>query len=178
MISQVLNSVLDIFLPPRSTQIIIERLSFDTLLTLKNSHTLPYRHKAVTALIWEIKYNANPKALALAGQILQEELLSLAEDELSKIVVIPVPMHPKRRSERGFNQTELICEAAFDNEIEVFEYMPHALLRMHHTPPQQTLPRRERLKNMQSSMAVNSRAKIKGRVCVVVDDVATTGATL
>jgi len=46
------------------------------------------------------------------------------------------------------------------------------------TEPQQKLARHIRLKNVKNSMEAANPVNIKGRVCVVVDDVATTGATL
>ena len=46
-----------------------------------------------------------------------------------------------------------------------------------HTLPQQGLERHNRLKNLKNSMTVSDPAKVKGRVCIVVDDVTTTGAS-
>ena len=59
------------------------------------------------------------------------------------------------------------------------EYAPKALIRTINTKTQQGLPRAERLKNIKNSMTSGPDAeKIKGRGCIVVDDVTTTGATL
>ena len=145
---------------------------------------LPYKEKVVTALVWELKYRANPRAAALAGAFLAEELMATAVEELGKPLLIPVPMHSARRRERGYNQTELLCTYAIRalNEVEgrndCFDYAPDILIRTRATPPQQGLPKHERLKNIKNSMRVASPERVHGRACVVVDDVTTTGATL
>jgi ComF family protein len=126
-----------------------------------------------------LKYKSNPKALKLAGEYLAEELLGIASEELGKVMLIPIPMHAERRKQRGYNQTELLCEAAIRiTGKSAFDYEPFALERTKMTAPQQTLARRKRLTNLKNSMKVVNPEKIKGRVCVVVDDVSTTGATL
>ncbi|MEK7613181.1 MAG: phosphoribosyltransferase family protein [Patescibacteria group bacterium] len=62
---------------------------------------------------------------------------------------------------------------------EVFEYVPNILKRVRHTDPQQGLAKHIRLKNVKNSMeaAGPDAGRVAGRVCVVVDDVCTTGAT-
>ena len=54
------------------------------------------------------------------------------------------------------------------------------LLRPRHTPPQRTLPRKKRLKNLRGALAVNPRhaAEVQGKRLVLLDDVMTTGASL
>jgi predicted amidophosphoribosyltransferase len=66
----------------------------------------------------------------------------------------------------------------FSGSFAVLEYAPKALVRTVNTKTQQGLPRAERLKNIKNSMTAGPDAKkIAGRVCIVVDDVTTTGAT-
>ncbi len=160
--------------------------------------TLPYHERAVRALVWELKYRANAHARELAGAYLAELLLAEAEDTISTLLVIPIPMHASRRKERGHNQTELLCEAALgvlsgENPIKKvlgpplpeyqtifagsFSYDPALLQRVVDTKTQQGLERHERLTNVKGSMIVKNPERVKGRVCIVVDDVTTTGAT-
>lgn len=138
--------------------------------------TLPYAEKEVRALVWEVKYYAHGSAAQLAGEYLAQLLLAEAADVVGTPLLLPMPMHPKRRKERGHNQTEVLCEAAL-HVISGFSYSPHILQRIKHTAPQQGLERHSRLKNLQHSMAVADHTKVKGRVCIVVDDVTTTGAS-
>ncbi len=190
-----LNFLLRVFnfiLPPRRTEAIVAKLTLDELVSLQTAHGLPYQDERVRALVWELKYYGHTRAAALAGQLLAEELLALASEELGRPLLVPIPMHKTRRRERGHNQTELLCEAALEalgkqagkNSLGaaedffdgVFDYKPTALIRIKNTPHQQGLERKKRLTNMQGSMLAHN--SVAGRVCVVVDDVTTTGATL
>ena len=177
-----LTLLLDIVAPPRLTERSVRTLSHEQLMNILSHDErglLPYREEVVRALVWELKYHANAKAAALAGEMLSQELLGIAGDELGMPLLIPVPMHAARRRERGYKQTELLCEAALEKLTgAVFEYIPHAIERIRSTPMQQGLPKHVRLKNVKDSMHVTNPAAVLGRVCVVVDDVSTTGATL
>lgn len=174
-----LATLLDLVAPPRRSEALVRSLSLTELqeLVQDSDEPLPYRNKAVTALVWELKYRNNPRAAELAGALLGERLLAIAAEELGPPLLVPVPMHALRLRERGYNQTELLCQAALPTVHSALEYAPKALMRVRETPPQQTLPRRERLKNMQGAMVADPE-RVRGRACIVVDDVETTGATL
>ena len=139
---------------------------------------LPYHDPRVTSLVWELKYHASRRAAALAGELLAERLLAIAAEELGAPLLIPVPMHAARLKERGHNQTEVLCRAAIKHIDGALEYEPVALARVRATPFQQGLPKQIRIKNVRNSMLVRYPEKVVGRICIVVDDVQTTGATL
>jgi ComF family protein len=147
-----------------------------TLLT-PGSGVLPYHDPRVTALVWEVKYRKNRHGVALAGQFLSEQLLGIVAEEFGTLLLVPVPMHQNRRKKRGYNQCEVLCEALIARSDSILDYAPRALLRIKETLPQQGLERGRRLKNVRGSM-VAVRELIENRICVVVDDVITTGATL
>lgn len=178
------HTLLNILIPPRLTERVVQDLSIDELMALKalspitHGAVLPYHHEGVTALVWELKYHANHRAAALAGLCLQEELFAIAAEEVGKPILIPIPMHAKRKKTRGHNQTETLCKAALAEMRDAYEYMPSALVRTRHTIPQQGLKKEKRLTNVQYSMRAPEPEIIKNRVCVIVDDVSTTGATL
>lgn len=167
----------DAILPPRATDSRVRALT-PLLLAAKarQDGTLPYHDEDITALVWEIKYRRNRHALSLAGAYLADLLLGAAGEEIGRPLFIPVPMHPRRRKERGYNQTELLCEAALTNIKEGVEYAPSLLRRIRYTTPQQKLSRTKRLHTLAGAMEANGA--VKNRVCIVVDDVSTTGATL
>jgi ComF family protein len=186
ILSRLLFSVMNSVVPPRMTERRTEALTLEALYGIMRREKdpvyapeictlLPYRNPAVKALIYEMKYRRNERAYSLAGQLLEEELLALSEDVIGTPLLIPVPMHADRRRERGFNQTEALCERVLNGNLEL-EYKPTALKRITGSVPQQKLARKARLENMKGSMRADPM--VKDRVCIVLDDVSTTGATL
>lgn len=90
--------------------------------------------------------------------------------------LVPVPLHPKRERERGFNQSALLArELASRSGLEVVE---KALVRTRNVPPQSTLEAVRRARNVRGIFDVKDPDRIRGRVIVLVDDVYTTGATI
>ncbi|MBY0473098.1 hypothetical protein K2Q00_02315 [Patescibacteria group bacterium] len=180
-ISNILTHILDSIAPPRTTDRIVRTLTIEELHTLTlrgdKSGSLPYHDERVRALVWELKYFANTRAAMLAGALLSDILIGIASESLGTPLLIPIPMHAARRRERGHNQTEVLCEAALVHAKEFFEYKPRVLARVKATPQQQGLHKSEREKNLTNAMKIISKKDIEGRMCVVVDDVSTTGAT-
>jgi ComF family protein len=171
-------ALIDFIIPPRPSERVVRALTLAHLQALDHEDGLPYHDQRVTALVWELKYHAGRRAAALAGAILSEKILAIAAEELGTPLLIPTPMHVARRRERGHNQTEVLCKAAMAHLSGAVEYAPRVLTRTRATPTQQGLPRHVRLKNIKHSMQVTQPASVKGRTCIVVDDVSTTGATL
>lgn len=90
-------------------------------------------------------------------------------------LIVPVPLHPRRLLRRGFNQSlELARPLARRLGVPLERA---ALRRVRSTTPQAGLVREERLVNLRGAFAADA-AKVLGRRALVVDDVATTGATL
>ena len=189
MLSDFVGRVLDIVGTPRPTEKLVRTITLQRLRTLTlrgdRSGSLPYHDEHVRALVWELKYYANKRAAVLAGAILSDVLIGIASESLGKPLLIPVPMHKTRRRERGHNQTEVLCKAALVQAHSFYEYFPHILVRVRHTPAQQSLHKYEREQNLKGSMQIKNKSNldkinlncVRGRVCVVVDDVSTTGAT-
>jgi ComF family protein len=92
------------------------------------------------------------------------------------LLVMPVPLHPKRLRERGFNQSLLLAEKVAMTLDAHLDFS--SLKRIRHTQPQTGLGSEERKKNVRKAFGVSSRVAVKGRTVVLVDDVATTGSTL
>jgi ComF family protein len=91
-------------------------------------------------------------------------------------LVVPVPLHPWRLVERGFDQAALLS-APIARQIGV-EHGARALLRTRATPPQASLDRAARSGNVANAFRCASPASVAGRRVLLVDDVRTTGATL
>ncbi len=170
----------DTLVPQRRTERLIAPLTQEDVLDLRDPRTgaLPYQDERVRALVWEVKYYANHHAVSLCGPVLAEALLGVGSESLGTPLLIPVPIHPSRRKKRGHNQTELLARAALAHTGDSFEYAPDLLIRTRTTTQQQGLPRHTRQTNVARSMAVVHPERVRGRSCVVLDDVMTTGATL
>lgn len=133
----------------------------------------PYEGGLRTA-IHELKYRGRRRvarrlADALLGDARASALLCQAD------VLVPVPLHPRRRRERGFNQAELLAfELGRRTGLPV---AGNALVRRKDTAPQTGLSAARRRQNVAGAFSVRRRVRIAGRVVVLVDDVLTTGAT-
>jgi ComF family protein len=91
-------------------------------------------------------------------------------------LVVPVPLHWRRRLSRGYDHAWLLAiHACAHARIAP----PTAILRrIRASPPQSTLPAAARWDNVRGAFAVRAPARVAGRQIVLVDDVVTTGATL
>jgi ComF family protein len=91
-------------------------------------------------------------------------------------VVIPVPLHPARLIERGYNQSALLARpVAKDLGARFF---PRALARIRDTERQVGLDRAARFTNMACGFRVPNAVLVSQRRVLLVDDVRTTGSTL
>ncbi|HEX6863595.1 MAG TPA: ComF family protein [Thermoanaerobaculia bacterium] len=89
--------------------------------------------------------------------------------------IIPVPLHWQRRLTRGYNQAERIASPL---AARLGLPLIPALRRIRRTPPQTSLGKADRLANLRQAFRVPRPGKIRGLRLLLVDDVATTGATL
>ena len=89
---------------------------------------------------------------------------------------MPVPLHPRRLAERGYNQASLLAVEVAGNLAAPLAAT--ALARVRNTSQQALLDREGRLRNVAQAFRVRAPKAVRGRHVVLVDDVATTGATL
>jgi len=91
-------------------------------------------------------------------------------------VLVPVPLHANREAIRGYNQAVLIAKA-LGHQVGV-PVAGKTLLRVRDTASQTHLNRGERKRNVEAAFTCVTCAPFTGRRVTLVDDVATTGATL
>ncbi len=100
----------------------------------------------------------------------------LLRDLTEPDLIMPVPLHPRRLRERGFNQALLLANAFFPDRRG--KIAPALLARRYWTLPQTGLSGPARRKNIKGAFRVKKPARIAGRQVLLVDDVLTTGATV
>jgi ComF family protein len=90
-------------------------------------------------------------------------------------VLVPVPLHPKKQRERGFNQAEILAR-----ELSKGLSLPveNALKRVVNTLPQAGLHPALRAENVADAFCMASRYTVENKVPILVDDIYTTGASL
>jgi len=127
------------------------------------------------AAIRALKFRGRRRAAARLAEALLDDARVRALLTGPDVRLVPVPLHPRRQRERGFNQAELLCR-----ELERRGGPPlacGALVRRADTPPQTGLSAAARRRNVAGAFAVRRRTLVDGRVVILVDDVCTTGAT-
>jgi ComF family protein len=131
-------------------------------------------------LIHLLKFHQVRPAAAILGRLLAQTISQLEPQmPVGTIIVVPVPLHRRKRVQRGFNQADAIAERAL-NELsrpKRFELCPKVLLRQRETGSQIGLTRRQRRENLRGAFAVSDPTQILKRDILLVDDVFTTGTT-
>jgi len=136
----------------------------------------PYRG-AMSVLIPTMKYRDHPsfaKIFAALAALRMREQLALVLP--ASPVLIPVPLHPRRLRERGFNQSLLLAQVFA--KLWNLETWPRAIRRVKFTDSQASLSALERKHNVTDAFASARDAVLHGRTVILVDDVITTGATI
>jgi len=139
-----------------------------------------YKEGSVSKLVHLYKYNFIEDLSAPLGKLLTKALL----DSGSAIpdLIVPVPLHPRRLRWRGFNQAELLGDYVGLNLTPGYAIpvLPDILKRIRYTPPQMKIKNYfQRRKNMRDVFSVVAEpAQIKNKTILLIDDVATTGATV
>lgn len=104
------------------------------------------------------------------------EIVTEAPDDWRPDVVVPVPLHPERQRERGYNQAELIARPLAKRLNVKLE--PRLLVRTRPRPAQLVLSRSEHWKSVRGAYATRKGLQVDNLRVLLVDDVLTTGATL
>lgn len=143
-----------------------------------------YRNPAVKKSIWFLKYKNKKRLAKTFAELLYEkivrELSTSDHQEFHQPLLIPIPISAKRRRERGYNQTELLCQEIIKLDKErILNIEKSVLIKPKETAHQAlTLNKQERLQNIIGTFSLKNREKIKDRNIILIDDVTTTGATL
>ena len=141
-----------------------------------DSITAPFRYGGQLAIaLQRLKYQRRPDIARTLAPLLAPALLDACTDS---DVIVPIPLHWRRRSTRGFNQaTLLVEEAQWNSDIPIDTL---SLCRTQPTAPQTGINARDRAANVAGAFAVGARraTRLAGKNVLLFDDVITTGATV
>lgn len=129
----------------------------------------------VQHLIHELKYKSNTDAGVFLGQELGK-CIKKAPLFQGIDYLIPVPLHPKREKERGYNQSLMIARGI--SEVTGISIGEKYLVRSVNTATQTHKSKEERWKNVKDIFEVKHPEQLEGKYVLLIDDVLTTGATL
>ena len=129
----------------------------------------------VRDIILDFKYGRQSRLQHLVGswlfQALDDERLNGRIFDL----IVPVPLHPAKQRERGFNQAVLLAQLL---ARKILIPMNPALERIRYTTTQTALDRSERMKNLHGAFRLRRNRDVRNSRVLLVDDVLTTGSTL
>ncbi|MFW5700094.1 MAG: ComF family protein [Cyclobacteriaceae bacterium] len=126
-------------------------------------------------IIHQIKYKGHPELARYLGNIYGTEL-SLMGKYANTDILIPVPLHQSRQKQRGFNQSEWFARGLADSLGKTV--MTGVLVRFLGSGTQTNKSRIERWENVKNNFRVKFPERIENKHILLVDDIATTGATL
>lgn len=146
---------------------------------------VPVRHAAagyyftkdslIQHLIFQLKYRGNKHVGNYLGTLLGYQLKqSICFSDID--VLVPLPLNPKRKIKRGYNQATQICQG-IQSVLDV-PLIDHAVIRKVYTETQTHMGRINRWQNMEGVFAVKQPELLQNKHILLVDDVVTTGATL
>lgn len=129
----------------------------------------------VKELMHELKYNGNQEIGKMLG-IHFGNLLKAQQLFTNIDYIIPVPLHPKRKKERGYNQLTTFGKTL--SEILGTSYKPNVLQRVSATQTQTLQERFERFSDANTKFFLVDTSIFENKNILLIDDVITTGATL
>lgn len=196
---KIIRALLDLLFPESDVARELARLSTSELIHRCSQNRSVYVTPAVTAytlfsykdplvkeMVWQIKFRKQRRYAATCGQLLYQRIMNSdvlhngnTTQRSRSILLVPVPIHTIRRKERGFNQSEWLCEEIKKYDTQnIFQYERSIVERTTHTEKQSWNNRRTRFSNTQGIFTVVIPEKITGAHVIIIDDVVTTGATI
>lgn len=128
----------------------------------------------VREVLLKYKYNQAAWFEPFLGDLLLREALPALQREAYDLLV-PIPLHWRKRQQRSFNQAETLARVL--SKATGIPVHKRLLRRVQPTETQTRLTRAQRAANVQRAFAWRGKQPLKGEKIVLLDDVLTTGAT-
>jgi ComF family protein len=125
-------------------------------------------------LIHRFKYSGQYHLRTLLAELLME---GFADERLRNPIdlIVPVPLHPTRQRERGYNQSEALSQIVSKKRGIP---MSNALKRQIPTETQTQFDRKRRMQNLRNAFILRENSDVHGKSLLLLDDILTTGSTL
>ncbi len=142
-----------------------------------------FKNDEIRTLIHALKYSGRKDAAKPIGALLASYVLSLTHElpfSIRETIVTPIPLHKKKERLRGYNQSRIIMNAFADALLEDAPIVMNELLIRTKNTASQTKQENDRARseNMKGAFALAIPYSLRGKTIILLDDVATSGATL
>lgn len=151
---------------------------FDGLYPVDRCSSYFFYHKdgVGSSLLYQIKYYNHPWLGEYLGRCMAQEIMATSDFFDGIDMLLPVPLHPKKKRLRGYNQCSYISQGiAQITGIPVEEKLVY---RTRANETQTHKFRTQRQENVNALFAWNTDYPVEGKSILIVDDVCTTGATI
>lgn len=137
-------------------------------------HSLFYYNKFshYKQLIYLVKYRSHRELGVYLGRLLGMKIAATCQADC----IVPIPLHPQREKERGFNQALEIARGI--EEVLHIAILKDVVIRTRNNASQTGKNAGERQKNVENIFELRCPQQIRGHHVLLVDDVITTGATI
>ncbi len=139
-----------------------------------------YHDEKVSQILIKGKYSFLPEVYKILGEMMAKKLqtdanFSYLTSYIQNPTFVPIPLHSRRKRWRGFNQAEILCHSLSEH---LSLPCANVLVRCKPTAVQKNLKKEARQKNIADAFKLAPGADIHNKNIILIDDVATTGATL
>ncbi|MFY7810443.1 MAG: ComF family protein [Flavobacterium sp.] len=152
-------------------------LKFYGILEIENAFSIFYFHKigVMQQLIHQLKYKNNQELGVVFGKYYATVI---QKNQLHFQAIIPVPLHPKKLKERGYNQLTTFGKSMA--QILDIPFIEDVLIRNTYNQTQTKKNRLQRIESLekQKIFSIINQEKVTNKHVLLIDDVITTGATL
>lgn len=152
----------------------VEKKESENIYFKNHIYIFEYKDK-IRDLILGYKFNGKSYLYKLFSKIIikSEKICGI----LKKYdIIIPVPIHKKRKKQRGYNQSELIAKEIAKN-INI-EYRNDIIEKTKNNLPQSSLTKEQRKQNVKNVYKIKNKEKIENKKIIIIDDIYTTGNTV
>lgn len=133
------------------------------------------KDKELQHAIHSLKYENKFRTGVFFGEVIAEKIINRRSNWIPDII-IPIPLHKLKETERGYNQSYFIAKGF--SKVTGITLIKSAVKRSKYTESQTTLTFTEREENIDGAFKVTNKKAVYNKSILLIDDVITTGATV